>query len=126
MNKIKKQMIGVAIVLSVVFTVLVNIVIHKGIESYSEYVSITDAYKKKCLEKFKTVDYEFVDGELYCKSSEGLVKFPQKQAQDEIQREIVGLIDTLIDGKFEKDLADPKLEWCGSSNQNVIQIASVT
>ncbi|MDD1779801.1 anaerobic ribonucleoside-triphosphate reductase-activating protein [Enterovibrio sp. ZSDZ35] len=35
------------------------------------------------------------------------------------QREVVQLIDVLIDGKFEKDLADPSLPWRGSSNQTV-------
>ncbi|WP_028022457.1 anaerobic ribonucleoside-triphosphate reductase-activating protein [Enterovibrio calviensis] len=33
------------------------------------------------------------------------------------QHEIVSLIDVLVDGKFEKDLADPSLPWRGSSNQ---------
>ena len=35
---------------------------------------------------------------------------PQQQA-------IVKQVDTLIDGKFEQELADPKLQWRGSSNQ---------
>ncbi|SHO58740.1 anaerobic ribonucleoside-triphosphate reductase-activating protein [Vibrio quintilis] len=34
-----------------------------------------------------------------------------------IQTEIVGLIDVLIDGKFEQDLYDANLIWRGSSNQ---------
>ena len=33
------------------------------------------------------------------------------------QKQIVDLVDVLIDGKFEKDLADPSLAWRGSSNQ---------
>lgn len=33
------------------------------------------------------------------------------------QREVTQHIDVLIDGKFEKSLADPSLEWRGSSNQ---------
>lgn len=33
------------------------------------------------------------------------------------QQEIVKFVDTLIDGKFEQELADPALEWRGSSNQ---------
>ncbi|WP_220717945.1 anaerobic ribonucleoside-triphosphate reductase-activating protein [Agarivorans litoreus] len=35
---------------------------------------------------------------------------PQQQA-------IVKQVDTLIDGKFVQELADPKLQWRGSSNQ---------
>ena len=35
------------------------------------------------------------------------------------QQEIVALINVLIDGKFEQSLADPSLQWRGSSNQVV-------
>ncbi|WP_105901568.1 anaerobic ribonucleoside-triphosphate reductase-activating protein [Vibrio gangliei] len=35
------------------------------------------------------------------------------------QQELVSYIDVLVDGKFEKDLADPSLEWRGSRNQVV-------
>jgi anaerobic ribonucleoside-triphosphate reductase activating protein len=33
------------------------------------------------------------------------------------QKKIINLIDVLIDGKFERDLADPMLIWRGSTNQ---------
>ncbi len=33
------------------------------------------------------------------------------------QQEIVDYVDVLIDGKFEQELADPSLNWRGSSNQ---------
>lgn len=33
------------------------------------------------------------------------------------QQELVNLVDVLVDGKFEQDLADPDLEWRGSANQ---------
>ncbi len=33
------------------------------------------------------------------------------------QKDIVDLVDALIDGKFEQDLHDPELLWRGSSNQ---------
>ena len=32
------------------------------------------------------------------------------------QREVVDLINVLVDGKFVKDLKDPALIWRGSSN----------
>ena len=35
------------------------------------------------------------------------------------QKEVVEFIDVLVDGKFEKELADPSLDWRGSSNQVV-------
>lgn len=35
----------------------------------------------------------------------------------ESQKEVVSYVDVLVDGKFEKELADPSLEWRGSSNQ---------
>jgi anaerobic ribonucleoside-triphosphate reductase activating protein len=37
----------------------------------------------------------------------------------EEQQQLLPYIDVLIDGKFVKDLADPSLEWRGSSNQVV-------
>ena len=33
------------------------------------------------------------------------------------QQQIIELIDVLIDGKFERSLADPSLAWRGSANQ---------
>jgi anaerobic ribonucleoside-triphosphate reductase activating protein len=33
------------------------------------------------------------------------------------QQEVVELVDVLIDGKFVQELADPALQWRGSSNQ---------
>ena len=38
------------------------------------------------------------------------------------QLEVIHHIDVLIDGKFEKELADPNLKWRGSSNQTVHRI----
>lgn len=34
----------------------------------------------------------------------------------------IELIDVLVDGRYEKDLKDIKLHWCGSSNQRVIDV----
>ena len=37
----------------------------------------------------------------------------------ESQKKVVNYVDVLVDGKFEKELADPSLQWRGSSNQVV-------
>lgn len=39
------------------------------------------------------------------------------------QMAVVELVDTVIDGKFVKELADANLKWRGSSNQRVIDVA---
>ncbi len=36
---------------------------------------------------------------------------------DEQQHQVIEFIDVMIEGKFEQDLADPALQWRGSSNQ---------
>lgn len=38
------------------------------------------------------------------------------------QKEIIQLIDVMVDGKFEKKLADPSLLFRGSSNQRIINV----
>ncbi|CAH0535432.1 Anaerobic ribonucleoside-triphosphate reductase-activating protein [Vibrio stylophorae] len=39
------------------------------------------------------------------------------------QQAVVAHVDVMIDGKFEKDLADPRLKWRGSSNQVIHRLA---
>ncbi len=36
---------------------------------------------------------------------------------DEHQSQVIEMIDTLVDGKFEQDKYDPELKWRGSANQ---------
>lgn len=42
----------------------------------------------------------------------------------ETQKQVLEYIDVLIDGKFIKDLADPNLDWRGSSNQVIHYLKS--
>ncbi len=37
-------------------------------------------------------------------------------------KEILNYIDVLVDGQYVDDLHNPKLKWCGSSNQRVIDV----
>ena len=57
-------------------------------------------------------------------------KFPQKTKwlytgylwEDIKDLDFIGMLDVVVDGKFEKDKLDPKLHWKGSSNQRVIDV----
>ena len=37
-------------------------------------------------------------------------------------KEILNYIDVLVDGTYKDELRDPRLKWCGSSNQRVIDV----
>lgn len=41
---------------------------------------------------------------------------------NEARKEILNIIDVLVDGPFIEDLADKKLRFCGSSNQRVLEL----
>lgn len=42
--------------------------------------------------------------------------------EDVITMPISRYLDVLVDGRFERQLLDNKLHWCGSSNQRVIDV----
>jgi len=39
-----------------------------------------------------------------------------------VQKELLSLVDVLVDGPFVKELSSSDLVWCGSSNQRVIDV----
>lgn len=58
-------------------------------------------------------------------------KFPEKNIwawtgflfdKDLKNKEILKYIDVLVDGQYKDELRNPKLKWCGSSNQRVIDV----
>ncbi len=46
----------------------------------------------------------------------------EAQANAEVTRELLGLIDVLVDGPFIEELKDIRLKFRGSSNQRVIDM----
>lgn len=75
---------------------------------------------------------------LYETNKEGIVqliceikeRFPEKTIWlytgylwDQIKNiDVIGKIDVVVDGEFEKDKEDSNLHWCGSSNQRIINV----
>lgn len=39
-----------------------------------------------------------------------------------VNKEIFNYLDVLVDGQFQIELKDPRLKWCGSRNQRVIDV----
>ncbi len=46
----------------------------------------------------------------------------EEQANCEVTRQFISLLDVLVDGRFVEELKDIRLVFCGSSNQRVIDI----
>ncbi len=103
----------------------------------------TDEIIQKVLtlcEKDYIVGLSILGGEpLHKKNIEGTTKlarafkekFPQKNIwvwtgflfdRDLQEKEILDYIDVLVDGQFQEELKNPRLKWCGSSNQRVIDV----
>lgn len=57
-------------------------------------------------------------------------KYPEKSIwvwsgflyENVVNKDIFKYIDVLVDGTFKEELHDPRLKWCGSKNQRVIDI----
>ncbi len=63
------------------------------------------------LQLVKRVKQECVDKDIWLWTGYLLAEFSGEQKQ------VTNYVDVLIDGKFEQALADPSLDWRGSSNQ---------
>lgn len=61
----------------------------------------------------KRVKTECVDKDIWLWSGYKITELSEEQ------QKIIDLVSVFIDGKFEQELADPKLVWRGSSNQVV-------
>ena len=48
--------------------------------------------------------------------------FKEKEVQTEVTRELISMIDVLVDGRFVEELKDIRLKFRGSSNQRVIDV----
>ena len=72
---------------------------------------------EQVLKLIKRVKAECTDKDIWVWTGYELAELNQQQ------QEVVSLIDVLIDGKFIQELADPSLQWRGSSNQVVHRFA---
>ncbi len=74
----------------------------------------------------KKVKARFPDKNIWCYTgytfSDGGLEEPQ--AECEATREMISLIDVLVDGRFVEELKDIRLNFRGSSNQRIIDVKS--
>lgn len=74
-------------------------------------------FLKRVREKFPQKNIWCFTGYTY---SDGGIAEPQ--ASCEVTKELISLLDVLIDGRFEEELKDIRLKFRGSSNQRVIDV----
>lgn len=53
---------------------------------------------------------------------EDIYSFNTKDKDSALRRDIIGMADVLVDGKFDLSLADINYAWAGSRNQRVIDV----
>lgn len=44
------------------------------------------------------------------------------EQENKLRKEIVGKCDVFVDGRYEEELRNATLKWCGSTNQRVIDV----
>ncbi len=74
--------------------------------------------RKDILSLAKEIKEKFSEKNIWCYSGYTF----EALKEDPVALEIFNYIDVLVDGRYEKDLRDIKLQWRGSSNQRVIDI----
>lgn len=87
---------------------IVGLSILGGEPLHPKNIEGTTFLAKKFKEKFKDKTIWVWSGFLY--------------DRDLKDKEILNYIDVLVDGQFKEELHNPKLKWCGSSNQRVIDV----
>ena len=87
---------------------IVGLSILGGEPLHPKNIEGTTLLAKKFKEKFKDKTIWVWSGFLY--------------DRDLKDKEILNYIDVLVDGQFKEELHNPKLRWCGSSNQRVIDV----
>ncbi len=87
---------------------IVGLSILGGEPLHPKNIEGTTMLAKKFKEKFKDKTIWVWSGFLY--------------DRDLKDKEILNYIDVLVDGQFKEELHNPKLKWCGSSNQRVIDV----
>lgn len=72
----------------------------------------------------KRVKGRFPDKNIWCYTGYTFEKdsIVEAEVQTEITRELVSMIDILVDGKFKEELKDIRLKFRGSSNQRIIDV----
>ena len=87
---------------------IVGLSILGGEPLHPKNIEGTTMLAKKFKEKFKDKTIWIWSGFLY--------------DRDLKDKEILNYIDVLVDGQFKEELHNPKLKWCRSSNQRVIDV----
>lgn len=83
------------------------------------------AHQRVLLPFLKEVKERFPDKNIWCYTGYLLdteLLDEQGRAHTEVTCELVGLLDVVVDGRFEEDKKDIRLRFCGSSNQRIIDV----
>lgn len=83
------------------------------------------AHQRALLPFLKEVKERFPNKNIWCYTGYLLdteLLDPAGRAHTEVTRELVGLLDVVVDGRFEEDKKDIRLRFRGSSNQRIIDV----